>query len=355
MLLSFVLRIVRRHLCRASLAALTVAMVAAGSALCASVSQALVAATEDALGDGRAAQYDILVRPVGSRTELEATEGLVEPNHLSGITGGITFDAYEAIRNVPGVEIAAPIAILGYQRLDFRVGTLLTVDGTYAIRCVREERDGAWTYRDESVVAYTLTAQGSAGADQNAEMTSVPERVPTAGCVFEFWALVAAVDPRAEDALVGLKSAVHGTYLRAEWGEICAEHRSAAGTRTDCRIPVLLYLPNRSTVSLYAEIARPGQLADEADWREARTVGATGSGDLLDRLYSREVSARSSAWLPIAPVRYRRVEPPANGPWGTVLEAGAARPWPSFPWGAPLAVDTPISLQRAGGSTDRRV
>ena len=58
--------------------------------------------------------YDILVRPPGSFTGLERTEGLVRANYLSGLFGGITFDDYRAIKNVPGVEVAAPIANVGY-------------------------------------------------------------------------------------------------------------------------------------------------------------------------------------------------------------------------------------------------
>jgi putative ABC transport system permease protein len=58
--------------------------------------------------------YDILVRPGGSFTGIERTEGLVQANYLSGIFGGITFADYRAIKNVPGVEVAAPIANVGY-------------------------------------------------------------------------------------------------------------------------------------------------------------------------------------------------------------------------------------------------
>ncbi len=58
--------------------------------------------------------YDILVRPVGSETPLEASEGLVRPNFLSGLTGGITEAQLAAIRAVPGVAVAAPIAVVGF-------------------------------------------------------------------------------------------------------------------------------------------------------------------------------------------------------------------------------------------------
>lgn len=60
------------------------------------------------------AAYDILVRPHGARSSIEDDRGLVRPNHLSGQFGGISLAQWETIRRVEGVEIAAPIAMLGY-------------------------------------------------------------------------------------------------------------------------------------------------------------------------------------------------------------------------------------------------
>lgn len=58
--------------------------------------------------------YDILVRPQDSFTSLEEEKGLVQANYLGGIFGGITFGQYHEIRRIPGVEVAAPIANIGY-------------------------------------------------------------------------------------------------------------------------------------------------------------------------------------------------------------------------------------------------
>lgn len=58
--------------------------------------------------------YDILVRPRGSETALERSDGLVRDNYLSGIFGGITLAQYHEIARMPGVSVAAPIAMIGY-------------------------------------------------------------------------------------------------------------------------------------------------------------------------------------------------------------------------------------------------
>ncbi len=58
--------------------------------------------------------YDILVRPAGARSAVETKYGLVEPNFLSNLAGGISIAQYEAIKAIPGVEIAAPEGLLTY-------------------------------------------------------------------------------------------------------------------------------------------------------------------------------------------------------------------------------------------------
>ncbi|HEY3480952.1 MAG TPA: ABC transporter permease, partial [Streptomyces sp.] len=58
--------------------------------------------------------YDVLVRPKGTETQLERSEDLVQANFLSGIYGGIGLDQYQAVKKMAGVQIAAPVANVGY-------------------------------------------------------------------------------------------------------------------------------------------------------------------------------------------------------------------------------------------------
>jgi hypothetical protein len=60
------------------------------------------------------AAYDILVRPAGTRSQQEQRTGTVQPNFLSGIYGGITMADYHQIQDLPGVQVAAPVAMVGY-------------------------------------------------------------------------------------------------------------------------------------------------------------------------------------------------------------------------------------------------
>jgi len=57
-----------------------------------------------------ASAYDILVRPAGSSA---TTDSLLRPNSLSGTFGGISLAQLRAMRSISGVQLAAPVAMVG--------------------------------------------------------------------------------------------------------------------------------------------------------------------------------------------------------------------------------------------------
>lgn len=62
--------------------------------------------------------YDILVPPRGTRTAQEARTDTVAPDFLWGIYGGISMAQWHQIERIPGVQVAAPIALVGYTQLE---------------------------------------------------------------------------------------------------------------------------------------------------------------------------------------------------------------------------------------------
>ena len=80
--------------------------------------------------------YDILVRPRGARTKLETSTGTVQPTFLSGIYGGISMAQYRTIERIPGVQVAAPIAMVGYTRI--RAGIAVPLPAADAARPGRQ-------------------------------------------------------------------------------------------------------------------------------------------------------------------------------------------------------------------------
>ena len=94
--------------------------------------------------------YDILVRPKGAKTALEAQTDTVQPNFLSGIYGGITMAQYRQISNIAGVQVAAPIAMVGY--------TLLVPQLSFPLPAADLSRPGRQLYR----VTTTWVSEGGA-------------------------------------------------------------------------------------------------------------------------------------------------------------------------------------------------
>jgi putative ABC transport system permease protein len=80
--------------------------------------------------------YEILVRPAGARTAIETKTDTVQPNFLSGIYGGITMAQYHEIGSIPGVQVAAPIAMVGYALLSAPI--TFTVPPSYYAKPGRE-------------------------------------------------------------------------------------------------------------------------------------------------------------------------------------------------------------------------
>lgn len=58
--------------------------------------------------------YDILVRPTGSRTSLEMKHGMVEDNYIGDSKGGISIAEWRNIQQSYDIEVAAPVASVGY-------------------------------------------------------------------------------------------------------------------------------------------------------------------------------------------------------------------------------------------------
>jgi putative ABC transport system permease protein len=130
--------------------------------------------------------YDIVVRPHGSKTPEEADRGLVQGNYLSGLYGGITMRQYHRIAELPGVEVAAPVANLGYllvpQRVSVNLDDVLTGDPVqvYRITSSVSSDNGLSTYPGESgYVYFTRTGrfvQGYAGNNPD-ELTASGKRL----------------------------------------------------------------------------------------------------------------------------------------------------------------------------------
>lgn len=255
--------------------------------------------------------YDILVRPRGSTTALERSQQLVRPNYLSGIFGGISLNQYAEVKRLAGVQVAAPIAMVGYvlqnrrfqvdlrpylgsgPRQVFRVtvtrstdrglSRLVDVPSTYVYVTNRVlQPPTGYTVRPNTVTGPTETLESGRTVVVCPQLT-IPTQTTgpfdplqrddtqcnsrnpaspggfgpaTGGAVsaqvsFPVPFLIAAVDPAAEARLAHLDTAVvRGRYLRS------SDHPTVFGTGqgSTLTVPVLVasrgYVDDRDLVTI---------------------------------------------------------------------------------------------------------
>jgi hypothetical protein len=209
--------------------------------------------------------YDILVRPKGARTALESETGTVQPNFLAGLYGGIMMAQWRQIQRIQGVQVAAPIAMVGYalgrlfvpvdlpaadyaspgRQLYRYTTTWVSAGGHIRITqppsylyltpdriTVSPSTDAAAEVLPDGASVPVCVQQGNAGADPfsvamqsgsycwskvdgaPASFFETRKNVAYAPVNWAFPLLIAAVDPTAEAELDGLNHAVTvGSYL----------------------------------------------------------------------------------------------------------------------------------------------
>jgi putative ABC transport system permease protein len=291
--------------------------------------------------------YDILVRPRGSRTPLEQSRGLVQDNYLSGVFGGITLQQLATIRSIRYVDVAAPIANIGFVQFQsfvhvplarvvnkspfqlYRVDySVVEQDGTTRVPMhssmylyystlpfeprssdtpvqqayrgqVYQPCSGADAYQQQTGKSSTVSLACLSGASPGlgydfpdpggANITfprgeiGVPESV-------QLPMLVAAIDPAAEAKLVGLeKAVVSGRYLEPHERDTIRRSSSFGGEKVS-EVPMLL--SSRAFVDANA-VASIERLDVPPGTNVPARLASVSSVTWLPRLKGRVVGTRS--------------------------------------------------------------
>jgi hypothetical protein len=166
--------------------------------------------------------YDILVRPVNSTSPIEEKYGLVEANHLSGLWGGISYEQYDLIAAIPGIEVAAPIAMIGSIPLFIETDSLGQIidPGAYVVLDTVTVDDGAHVHEYRfNTYLYSSSKnppEDLSGIGSQSEIFIDPDP-PDISSFANISLLLAGIDPAQEARLAGLDQAIiAGEYLRGD-------------------------------------------------------------------------------------------------------------------------------------------
>lgn len=157
----------------------------------------------DTLQKRWSASYDIVVRPEGTRGVTEDKK-LLEPNYLSGLNGGISVEQYETIKDIAGVEVAAPIAMIGYANYEVNFGYAeLTEDGIYRRKMDTIVDNGIGKVTDTANLYFTNGVWDNTNKGSGYGVSSsYPD------LTIHSYSLLAGIDPEQEAKLVGLDEAI---------------------------------------------------------------------------------------------------------------------------------------------------
>lgn len=182
------------------------------------------------------ASYDIVVRPQGTRSVTE-NKKLLEPNYLSGISGGISLDQYHQIQKIDGIQVAAPIAMIGYISYYIPLEKLtLQQKGVYRLK-MKEAVDIGPRKNVQKSTFYFSNGDWSNKDDPSYGVSSgdFSHLIETGATV-----LLAGIDPKEENALVGLKDSVSDQGNSRYFEKMDAPMVTKDGKLTDYHIPVLV-------------------------------------------------------------------------------------------------------------------
>jgi hypothetical protein len=153
--------------------------------------------------------YHILVRPPGTTLTDEQNQ-LIEPNLPGGISGGISTQQWNQIKRIAGVEVAAPLAVIGYSGYGLSLDGYAKVEepGIYNSRLKVSIDNGMQLQNTEE---YNVYGTYKFSLDKDMAQTY---RIADYGTnnifvdTLEYKSLLVGIDPDEENKLVGLNQAL---------------------------------------------------------------------------------------------------------------------------------------------------
>lgn len=226
----YVFLVLRRQPGKSALASSGFLLAACALILLSATTQTTVAQANQVISQSWRSSYDLVVLPPQAQISSKET---IPADLLEGYDGGISLQQYQQIKHLPGVEVAAPIAYIGYvqmpvprvlfsnealapgyYRLDW---TLSAFNGQHEIV---ERKETTYYYHPSNCntnypPADLNNALFKQGVELDCNSSDVPwSEFPT---VDSGTFLLAAIDPTAENQLVHLdKSITSGRMLSSQ-------------------------------------------------------------------------------------------------------------------------------------------
>lgn len=213
-------------------------IISAGLSLMFNLTDSSQGTVEQTLQKKWSSAYDIVVRPKGSQMSTESNN-LLEPNYLNGINGGISFKQYETIKKMNDIEIAAPVAVMGYVMSNVSFEKAIKIPSTPGIYRFTETTyiQNGFKKEQQSKTVLHLAQGTKVQVPENASFIS--EQIDGfSTAVARNPVLIVGIDPKEEARLVGLDKSVRTTN-KSRYFNSTDHHESDAANNQNI-IPILV-------------------------------------------------------------------------------------------------------------------
>jgi putative ABC transport system permease protein len=255
--------------------------------------------------------YDLVVLPPQANIPSKQT---IPGDMLEGYDGGISLQQYQQIKNLAGVEVAAPIAFVGYVQMPvppleflpqslpdgyYRIDLALTAfNGQHKIveRTVSETYYHLSSCSDNS---FSIDKLGSALDKQHIFVDCSPDSISSAPQVDTGTFLLAAIDPTAENQLVHLDKSITGGRMLTSQDDVHRDDNPQLASVKACTTSqpssCTVSVPNYAIPVLF-HTQLPGQITLKGTFTrvahatlDPQTVIAKGGSAYLTRLPGQQI------------------------------------------------------------------
>lgn len=304
----YVFLILRRQPGKSALASSGFLLAACALILLSATTQTTVAVGNQLISQSWRSSYDLVVLPPQAHL---ATKSSIPADMLAGYDGGISLQQYQQIKGLPGVEVAAPIAYLGYVQMPVPhvlFSQQALAPGYYRLDWTLSAFNGQHDIVERKETTYYYVVPSNC---TNYPLLDLEENLSRQGIYLDCaspsapWSefstvdsgtfLLAAIDPTAENQLVRLgKSVSNGRMLSSQDG-IQLDTDPNLGNALDCpsgqtdpskctkipnyTIPVLFHTQVPGQITLRGTFARIGSVT-----LDPRTVLLRGGAAYLAHL-----------------------------------------------------------------------
>ncbi|WP_445001696.1 ABC transporter permease [Exiguobacterium alkaliphilum] len=233
-MLKFILQYWRNQRSKLLLLLIGALIIASGLNLIFKLNETNRGVVEETLQKRWSSAYDIVVRPTTSSVTTEAFD-LLEPNYLNGIVGGISFEQYEKIKEMENVDVAAPVAIVGYTQLNVTLPNMLQIPDQGLFRLTHRQFDETGLEREMIAEEVIHIAKGTTEVLPRG-IGLLPFDQVGSSVTPGSLNLIVAVDPDEEAKLVGLDQAVtSSSYFSSDDRAV-----SLSSDQKHVRMPILV-------------------------------------------------------------------------------------------------------------------